>query len=51
MDGTEDDMLWKEDDDIPSSSVEHNIIPDEDPYDDHLIDEELNFVFDRSHVE
>ena len=51
MDGTEDDMLWEEDDDIPSSSVEHDIIPEEDPYNDHLNGEEWDFMFDRSHVE
>lgn len=51
MDGTEDDMLWEEDDDIPTSSVEQDIIPEEDPYDDNLNGEEWDFVFNRSHVE
>ena len=30
MDGTVDDMSWKEDDDIPPSSVEHQILSEED---------------------
>ena len=29
----------------------HDIIPEEDPYDDHLYGEERDFVFDRTHVE
>ena len=40
MHGTEDDMIWKYDDDIPSSAVEHDIISEYDPYDDHLNSEE-----------
>ena len=51
MHGTEDDMLWKQDDDIPSSAVEHDIISEDDPYDDHLNSEEWDFVFDQSHFE
>ena len=35
-DGTEDDMLWEENDDILSSSMEQDIISAKDPYDDHL---------------
>ena len=51
MDGMEDDMLWEEDDDIPTSSVEQDIIPEEDTYNDNLNGEEWDFVFNRSHVE
>ena len=51
MDGKDDDMLWEEDDDIPTSSVEQDIITEEDPYNDNLNGEEWDFVFNRSHVE
>ena len=51
MDGTEDDMIWKEDNDIPPSSVEHDISAEKDPYDDHLNGEEWDFVFDQSRFE
>ena len=43
MDGMKEDMLSENDDHIPSSSVEHNVIPEEDPYDDHLHGEEWDF--------
>ena len=51
MDGTEDDMIRKEDNDIPPSSVEHDISTDEDSYNDHLSGEEWDFVFDQSYFE
>ena len=44
-------MLWKEDDDTPPLSVEHDISPEEDLYDDHLNGEKWDFVSDRSHVQ
>ena len=51
MDSMEDDMLWEEDDDIPTSPVEQDIIPEEDTYNDNLNGEEWDFVFNQSHVE
>ena len=51
MGGTEDDMLWLDDDVEDNMVLAQLITPENDPYDDQVFAEDWNLLFDTSNDE